>query len=158
MTDKEKKSTMKGFATNDQADYYSRITSITVNGKNGYELKGKFLDDLHKNAFSGTNGEDVVKDIEYFLKIVDLIDLPNWPTCSWREDGYCNRGNLPGAYIVGNMLHYQDLEWYNALKDNELKEEALRNKVIMEGLINDDVESNMKVGKVGTTLKLPMVS
>ncbi|GJZ21992.1 putative reverse transcriptase domain-containing protein [Tanacetum coccineum] len=54
-----------------------RITSITVNGKNAYELKGKFLDDLHKNAFSGTNGEDAVEHIEYFLKIVDPIDLPN---------------------------------------------------------------------------------
>ncbi|GKB44343.1 hypothetical protein Tco_0889285 [Tanacetum coccineum] len=241
------------------------ITSITVNGKNAYELKGKFLDDLHKNAFSGTNGEDAVEHIEYFLKIVDPIDLPNvnhdklrvvvfpisldywklendeieptndetsdleetnhdneqeigeifrietnlfdydtplcekfkefnyllkidpdvftkdiegfktydeynddwiyewnknvpwinekpwtdtrvwtepapvvhcckpfnyksgyseWPTCSWREDRYCNGGNLPRAYIVGNMLRYQDLEWYEALKDSELKEEA----------------------------------
>ncbi|GKA76630.1 hypothetical protein Tco_0783091, partial [Tanacetum coccineum] len=63
--------------TNDQADYYSRITSITVNGKNAYELKGKFLDDLHKNAFSGTHEEDAVEHIEYFLKIVDPIDLPN---------------------------------------------------------------------------------
>ncbi|GKE27241.1 hypothetical protein Tco_1442625, partial [Tanacetum coccineum] len=52
------------------------ITSITVNGKNTYELKGKFLDDLHKNSFSGTNGEDAVEHIEYFLKIVDPIDLP----------------------------------------------------------------------------------
>ncbi|GJX51779.1 reverse transcriptase domain-containing protein [Tanacetum coccineum] len=55
----------------------SWITCITVNGKNAYELKGKFLDDLHKNAFCGTNGEDAVEHIEYFLKIVDLIDLPN---------------------------------------------------------------------------------
>ncbi|GJR84711.1 hypothetical protein Tco_0155496 [Tanacetum coccineum] len=77
MADKEKKSTMKGFETNDQADYYSGITSIMVNGKNAYELKGKFLDDLHKNAFSGTNGEDAVEHIEYFLKIVDPVDLPN---------------------------------------------------------------------------------
>ncbi|GJZ77355.1 hypothetical protein Tco_0642027 [Tanacetum coccineum] len=77
MADKEKKSTMKGFATNDQADYYSGITIITVNGKNAYELKGKFLNDLHKNAFSGTNGEDTVEHIEYFLKIVDPIDFPN---------------------------------------------------------------------------------
>ncbi|GKB82336.1 hypothetical protein Tco_0949231 [Tanacetum coccineum] len=168
MADKEKKSTMKGFETNDQEYYYSGITSITVNGKNAYELKGKFLDDLHKNAFSGTNGEDAVEHIEYFLKIVDPIDLLNvnqdklrvvvfpislvgdawrcgyseWPTCNWKEDGYCNGGNLPGAYIVGNTLRYQDLEWYDALKDNELKEEALRNKAIMEGLINEDVESN----------------
>ncbi|GJZ77889.1 hypothetical protein Tco_0642561 [Tanacetum coccineum] len=77
MKDIEKNSTMKGFETNDQSDYYSGITSITVNGKNAYELKGKFLDDLHKNAFSGTNREDVVEHIEYFLKIVDPIDLPN---------------------------------------------------------------------------------
>ncbi|GJY66943.1 hypothetical protein Tco_0469181, partial [Tanacetum coccineum] len=227
----------------------------TVNEKNTYELKGKFLDDLHKNAFSETHGEDTVKHIKYFLKIVDPIDLPYvnqdklrvvvfpislagdawrwfdgikesitswklgsdeieptneetfdleetnhcdeeeiseifrietnlfdyetplcekfkefdyllkinhdlltkdingfktyeeykddwiyewnenipwWPTYSWKEDGYCNRGNLPGAYIVGNTLRYQDLEWYDALKDSELKDEALRNKAIME--------------------------
>ncbi|GKE73512.1 hypothetical protein Tco_1535553 [Tanacetum coccineum] len=63
--------------TNDQANYYLGITSIMVNGKNAYELKGKFIDDLHKNAFSGTNREDVAEHIEYFLKIVDPIDLPN---------------------------------------------------------------------------------
>ncbi|GKE27917.1 hypothetical protein Tco_1443301 [Tanacetum coccineum] len=229
MADKEAKSTTREFATNDQANYYSRITSIKVNGKNAYELKGKFLDDLHNNAFSGTSGEDAVKHIEHFLKIVDPIDLPNvyqdklrvvvfpillvgdawrwfdeikgsitswvdltakffgkyyppsrvnywklrsdeieptdegcsdleetnhddeqeivwtepalvvhcckpfndkngcseWPTCSWREDGYCNGGNLLGAYIVGNSLHYQDYEWYEALEDSKLKEEAL---------------------------------
>ncbi|GKB37402.1 hypothetical protein Tco_0882344 [Tanacetum coccineum] len=77
MTDMETKSTMKEFATNGQENYYSGITSITVNGKNAYELKGKFIDDLHKNAFDGTNGEDVVKYIEYFLKIVDPIDFVN---------------------------------------------------------------------------------
>nr|GEU57777.1 hypothetical protein [Tanacetum cinerariifolium] len=283
MADKEKKSTMKGFATNDQAYYYSGITSITVNGKNAYELKGKFLDDLHNNAFSGINEEDAIEHIEYFLKIIDPIDLPNvnqdklrvvifpislvgdawrcdeveptnentfnfketkqddeqeigkifkietnlfdyetslcekfkefnyllkidsdvltndivgfktydeykdpwiyewnknvswvhkkpwadtgvwteptsvlhcckpfnykngcseWLTYNWREDGYCNRENLPRAYIVGNTLRYQDLEWCDALKDSNLKEEALRNKAIMEGLINEDVESN----------------
>ncbi|GKC71289.1 hypothetical protein Tco_1117172 [Tanacetum coccineum] len=117
MVEKEAKSTTRKIVTNDQANYYLGITSITVNGKNAYELKGKFLDDLHKNAFSGTNGEDA------------------------REDGYCNRGNLPGAYIVGNTLRYQDLEWYDALKDSGLKEEALKNKAIMEGMIDDNYES-----------------
>ncbi|GJV20128.1 hypothetical protein Tco_1369148 [Tanacetum coccineum] len=77
MADKETKSTMKKLTTNGQADYYSGITSITVNGKNAYELKEKFLDDLHMNAFSGTNGEDAVEHIEYFFKVVDPIDLPN---------------------------------------------------------------------------------
>ncbi|GJW81870.1 hypothetical protein Tco_0145845 [Tanacetum coccineum] len=65
-----------------------------------------------------------------------------WPTYSWREDGYCNRGNLPDAYHIGNSLHYQDLEWYEALEDSKLKDKALRNKAIMEGLISDDESSN----------------
>ncbi|GKE78932.1 hypothetical protein Tco_1545052, partial [Tanacetum coccineum] len=66
-----------------------------------------------------------------------------WPTCGWREDGYCNGGNLPGAYIIGNLLHYQDYEWYEALEDEELKEKALRNKAIMEGTLDDDDEFKM---------------
>ncbi|GJV76229.1 hypothetical protein Tco_1507813 [Tanacetum coccineum] len=61
-----------------------------------------------------------------------------WPTCSWKDDGYCNGGNLPGAYIIGNQLHYQDYEWYEALEDCKLKDEALRNKAIMEGSIKED--------------------
>nr|GEX59087.1 hypothetical protein [Tanacetum cinerariifolium] len=85
---------MKGLTINDQANYYSVITSITIKGKNAYKLNGKFLDDLHNNAFSG------------------------------------------------NTLRYHDLEWYDDLKHSELKEEALRNNAIMEGLINKDVELN----------------
>ncbi|GJR69180.1 hypothetical protein Tco_0015245 [Tanacetum coccineum] len=49
-----------------------------------------------------------------------------WPTCSWMDDGYCNGGNLLGTYIIGNQLHYQDYEWYEALEDSKLKSEALR--------------------------------
>ncbi|GJY48917.1 hypothetical protein Tco_0438873 [Tanacetum coccineum] len=56
-----------------------------------------------------------------------------WLTCSCREDGYCNGGNFPRAYHIRNSLHYQDLERYEALEDSELKDEALRNNVIMEG-------------------------
>ncbi|GJT18077.1 hypothetical protein Tco_0876783 [Tanacetum coccineum] len=61
---------------------------------------------------------------------------------AWNEPTLVTHWNLPGAYIIGNSFHYKDLEWYEALKDIELKEEALRNKAIVEGLINDDVESN----------------
>ncbi|GJR18449.1 hypothetical protein Tco_0966976 [Tanacetum coccineum] len=61
-----------------------------------------------------------------------------WPTCSWMNDGYCNGGNLLGTFIIENQLHYQDYEWYEALEDSELKDEALRNKAIMEGFIKDD--------------------
>ncbi|GKA34556.1 hypothetical protein Tco_0720985, partial [Tanacetum coccineum] len=77
MADKERKSSMETFAPNDKAYYYFGITSITINEKNAYELKGKFLDDLQNNAFSGANGKDVVEHIEFYLKIIDLIKLPN---------------------------------------------------------------------------------
>ncbi|GJT29848.1 hypothetical protein Tco_1413382 [Tanacetum coccineum] len=70
-------------------------------------------------------------DMEYDPSNVDFTEC-------WRDDGYCNGVNLPGAYIVGNALHYQDFEWYEDLKDWKLKEEALINKAIMEGLIKDE--------------------
>ncbi|GKC60868.1 hypothetical protein Tco_1088466 [Tanacetum coccineum] len=195
MADKEAKSTTTKIVTNDQADYYSEITSIMMNGKNAYELKGKSLVDLHKNAFSGTNGEDTVEHIEYFLKIIDPINLPNvyrdklrvvvfpislagdawrwfdgikgsitniftkgalwdyWKlgsdeieptseeTFDLKETNHDDEQEI-GAYIVGNTLCYQDLEWRGALNDSELKDEALRYKAIMEGLIDEDDESS----------------
>nr|GEV06512.1 reverse transcriptase domain-containing protein [Tanacetum cinerariifolium] len=77
LSNKEKKSSMETFVLNDKADYYSGIKSITVNGKNAYDLREKFLDDPHNNAFSGTNRNDAVEHIEYYLKIIDPIRLPN---------------------------------------------------------------------------------
>ncbi|GKA02616.1 hypothetical protein Tco_0675397 [Tanacetum coccineum] len=71
-----------------------------------------------------------------------------WPTCSWMDDGYCNGGNSPGTYIIGNQLHYQDYEWYEALEYSKLKDEALRNKVIMEGFINDDDDKSRYEKKI----------
>ncbi|GJT26472.1 hypothetical protein Tco_0906747 [Tanacetum coccineum] len=187
---------MREFTANNQADYYSGITSILVNGKNSYELKGKFLDDLHKNAFSETHREDTVEHIEYFLKIVDPIDLPNpsrtgkvntliikWdPTNpkfeNWLASKFVyyktmdifTKGALWDYWKLGSdeikpaneetfdleETNHDDeqeineflglkqtyLEWYDALKDSELKDEALRNKAIMEGLIDEDNESS----------------
>ncbi|GKC10005.1 hypothetical protein Tco_1001615 [Tanacetum coccineum] len=77
MADKKVESSVEKCVLNDKAYYYSGIVSITVNGKNAYELKGKVLEDLHNNDFSRTNGKDAVEHIEYYLKIIDLIRLPN---------------------------------------------------------------------------------
>ncbi|GJY05308.1 hypothetical protein Tco_0371248 [Tanacetum coccineum] len=79
-------------------------------------------------------------EFNYLLKVDP--DLLTKDIMSWREDGYCNGGNFPSAYHIGNSLHYQDLEWYEALEDSELKDEALRNKDIMKGLISDDESGN----------------
>ncbi|GJT88518.1 hypothetical protein Tco_1070235 [Tanacetum coccineum] len=53
----------------------------------------------------------------------------------WKEP-------TPVKHHFRNTLRYQDLEWYDALKDSKLKEEALKNKAIMEGMIDDNDESS----------------
>ncbi|GJU24436.1 hypothetical protein Tco_1392273 [Tanacetum coccineum] len=53
-----------------------------------------------------------------------------------------NGQHVVGERMVINSLHYQDLEWYEALEDSELKDEALRNKAIIESLISDDESGN----------------
>ncbi|GJT30721.1 hypothetical protein Tco_0910996 [Tanacetum coccineum] len=75
MADKKTKSIMKDFTTNDHEDYYSGITCITVNGKNAYELKGKFLNDLHNNAFDGNNREDAFVELgDGLIRLKKTID------------------------------------------------------------------------------------
>ncbi|GKC48626.1 putative CCA tRNA nucleotidyltransferase 2 isoform X1 [Tanacetum coccineum] len=63
-----------------------------------------------------------------------LQEIPNTPYLIF---GYAI-SKLPRTYIIGNQLYYQDYEWYEALEESELKDEALRNKAIMEEIISDD--------------------
>ncbi|GKE16683.1 hypothetical protein Tco_1424260 [Tanacetum coccineum] len=65
-----------------------------------------------------------------------------WPTCNWKEDGYCNTGDLPGFVREGNSIRYEDYEWYHTIKDSELKEKALINKIILEESMNVMEESS----------------
>ncbi|GJR12710.1 hypothetical protein Tco_0795362 [Tanacetum coccineum] len=63
----------------------------------------------------------------------------------WTDDGeggYCNTRDLHGFFRDGNSIHYKDYEWYDMIKDNELKEEALINKRILEESMNVMEESS----------------
>ncbi|GKE66134.1 hypothetical protein Tco_1520295 [Tanacetum coccineum] len=70
------------------------------------------------------------------FKIGDI----EWPTCNSNEDGYCNGGNLPGIIRVGNMTYLQNYEWYEGLEDGDLKNEALKEKAILEGSLGHENE------------------
>ncbi|GJR12154.1 hypothetical protein Tco_0794806 [Tanacetum coccineum] len=204
MAGKEAKSTTRKIVTNDQADYYSGITSIMINGKNAYELKGKFLDDLHKNDFSGTHREDAFvyyKTIDIFTKGAlwdywklgsDEIEPTNEETANLEETNHDDEQEIGEILrIETNLFDYEtplcekfkefnyllkidpDLltkdikgfktykeykddwiyEWnenvpwvhekpWTKIGDCKMKEKALRNKAVMEGLINDDDESS----------------
>ncbi|GJZ40254.1 hypothetical protein Tco_0586817, partial [Tanacetum coccineum] len=48
-----------------------------------------------------------------------------------------------GINAKGNLIHYEDFEWYATLEDSELKDEALNNKAILEESINVEGESIM---------------
>ncbi|GJV13339.1 hypothetical protein Tco_1354880 [Tanacetum coccineum] len=129
----DKEETAKNFKIETDVFYYETPLCLAFNEYN-YLLKVDL--DL------------LTKDIIGFKTYKDYKD--DW-IYEWNKnvpwDGYCNGGNLPGAYHIGNSLHYQDLEWYEALEDSELKDEALRNKAIMEGLISDDESSNDLIEK-----------
>ncbi|GJV95528.1 putative reverse transcriptase domain-containing protein [Tanacetum coccineum] len=71
---------------------------------------------------------------EPFLREVQIKEKFNFIESVFPD---INTACLVGvAGILTTLL--QDLEWYEALRDSELKDEALRNKAIMEGLISDD--------------------
>ncbi|GJU07231.1 hypothetical protein Tco_1123661 [Tanacetum coccineum] len=63
-----------------------------------------------------------------------------WPACNWKEDRYCNTIDLPGLIREGNLIRYEDYEWYNTIEDSELKVEALNIKRILGELINEKEE------------------
>ncbi|GJZ17846.1 hypothetical protein Tco_0553969 [Tanacetum coccineum] len=97
------------------------------------------------------------KEFNYLLKInsdVLTSDIVGFKTYDEYKDDWIYEWNKNVPWVYEKpwtdtgvwtepppVVHYY-LEWYNALKDSELKEEAARNKAIMEGLINEDVESN----------------
>ncbi|GJU40961.1 hypothetical protein Tco_1193918 [Tanacetum coccineum] len=126
---------MEEFTINDKANYYSGITSIMVNGKRAYELKGKFLDDLRNNAFSETNGEDAVEHIEYSLKIVNPINLPNMNYERLRLSVF-------PISLVGNAS-----EWFDEFKevsDEEYSDAKEAN--------NDDEQETSEIFRIETNL------
>ncbi|GKD79853.1 hypothetical protein Tco_1342474 [Tanacetum coccineum] len=102
---------------------------------------------VHKKSWTDDGAWKEPAPVEHYCEPFNYKNgCSEWPTCSWRDDGYCNGGNLPGANIVGNALCYQDFEWYEALKDGKLKEEALKNKAIMEGIIKDEDNESSNEG------------
>nr|GEY59791.1 hypothetical protein [Tanacetum cinerariifolium] len=60
-----------------QADYGSGVARPKTEDKDSFELKEKFLKELHDNTFSDLDHEDANEHIEKVLEIVDLFHIPN---------------------------------------------------------------------------------
>ncbi|GKB70369.1 hypothetical protein Tco_0931781 [Tanacetum coccineum] len=86
------------------------------------------------------------KEFNYLLKIDPnflIKDIEGFKTYDEYKDDwiYERNENMPWVHEKP-WTDTGDYEWYKALEDEELKEEALRNKAIMEGFIDDDDESS----------------
>ncbi|GJV22693.1 hypothetical protein Tco_1375388 [Tanacetum coccineum] len=134
-------------------DHRSILTDSKEYIKRDMEARGDDEVELTDEKSSDSEDEDEVAEI--FRIETNVFDIET-PLCRTfkefnyllqidpdRDDGYCNGGNLPRTYIAGNTLRYQDFEWHKALKDGKLKEEALKNKAIMDEIIEgEDNESS----------------
>ncbi|GJT23002.1 VIER F-box protein 2 [Tanacetum coccineum] len=81
-------------------------------------------------------------EFNYLLQIdPDLLtkDIEGFKTYEEYKDDWIYEWNKDVPWVDEKpWTDIGDYEWYEALKDSELKEQALRNKAIMEGLISDD--------------------
>ncbi|GKF42995.1 hypothetical protein Tco_0126337, partial [Tanacetum coccineum] len=57
-------------------NYGSGVVRPKINDKTHFELKGKYLKELHENTFSGSEHEDANEHIEKVLEIIDLFHIP----------------------------------------------------------------------------------
>ncbi|GJU54280.1 hypothetical protein Tco_1227994 [Tanacetum coccineum] len=114
---------------------YKTMDHYTMKALWIYWIRGDDEVELTDEEFS--DNEDEIAEV--FRIDTNIFDYET-PICSaFNKFNYLSKvGNLPGTFIIENQLHYQDYEWYKALEDSELKDEALRNKAIIEGFIKDD--------------------
>ncbi|GJT12028.1 hypothetical protein Tco_0859070 [Tanacetum coccineum] len=129
---------MEEFTTNDKANYYSGIASIMVNGKRAYELKGKFLDDLRNNAFSGTNEEDAIT-------VTNAIrDLSNSMFEKWLASKFAN-------HMIMDPFTKKVL-WDFWIKSNDHEEVADEGFFDDEEGNNDDEQETTEIFRIETNL------
>ncbi|GJX56416.1 hypothetical protein Tco_0286313 [Tanacetum coccineum] len=96
--------------------YEVKVANIPCDSKMDDDSEHEADDDL------GIPGDDEDEIAEVFRIDTNIFDYET-PLCS--------------AFNEFNYL-LKDYEWYEAMQDSELKDEALRNKAIMEGPINED--------------------
>nr|GEU48630.1 VIER F-box protein 2 [Tanacetum cinerariifolium] len=88
----------------------------------------KYISWVHKKPWTDNGVWEEPILVKHYCKPSNYKNrCSKWLTCSWKDDGYCIGGNFPGAYIVGNTLCYQDLDWRmdgyeDAVHDHEERE------------------------------------
>ncbi|GKA40055.1 hypothetical protein Tco_0732648, partial [Tanacetum coccineum] len=69
--------TMEQYMSKTRADYGLGVARPNIKDKDNFELKGRFLKELHTNTFNGPDHEDTNEHIKKVLEIVDLFHILN---------------------------------------------------------------------------------
>ncbi|GJT68961.1 hypothetical protein Tco_1028247 [Tanacetum coccineum] len=85
---------------------------------------------------------EAFKEFNYLLQIYPYLltkDIEGFKTYNGYKDDWIYEWNKDVPWVDEKpWTNAKDYEWYEALEDSKLKDEALRYKTIMEGFINED--------------------
>ncbi|GJV69574.1 hypothetical protein Tco_1485083 [Tanacetum coccineum] len=65
-----------------------------------------------------------------------------WPTCNWKRKNIAMEEIFRGVIQIGDEIYFESYEWYKNLEYDELKDEALRCKAMLEESMNVEEESS----------------
>ncbi|GJZ55900.1 hypothetical protein Tco_0611093 [Tanacetum coccineum] len=118
---------------NDLFTYEVEVANIPCNSKMDDDSEHKSDDDM------GYDPSDIRGDDEVELTDEESSDNDDEIAEAFRIDTNIFDYETP-LYLAFNEFNYllKDYKWYEALEDCKLKDEALRNKAIMEGSIKED--------------------
>ncbi|GJW04023.1 hypothetical protein Tco_1562879 [Tanacetum coccineum] len=128
---------------NKSFDKVQKAFDKTMGWKDSFVLLGSKDFMIETNLFNyETSLCKEFKEFNYLLKIdPDLLtkDIKGFKTYEEFKEDWIYEWNKDVPWVDEKpWIDTGDYEWYKALEDSELKENALRNKAIMEGLIDDD--------------------
>ncbi|GJV85869.1 hypothetical protein Tco_1525767 [Tanacetum coccineum] len=101
-------------------DYGLGIARPKIDDKAHFELKGRFLIELHDNAFSEINGEDAMEHIENFLEIVDSLNMNHKTMDEYSKNAlwnYWRNGNDEEVITDSELSNPRD---DNLIEENEI--------------------------------------
>ncbi|GJZ27980.1 hypothetical protein Tco_0572627 [Tanacetum coccineum] len=108
--------------SNTRSEYGSGVARPKIDANAQFELKGKFLKELHDNTFSGSEHEDVSKHIEKVLEIVDLFNISNITQdqlmlhiLNWSRKPLAQKRTSWFDHNMGSLKNEEVILFYNGL-------------------------------------------
>ncbi|GJY30272.1 hypothetical protein Tco_0413767 [Tanacetum coccineum] len=118
---------------------YKTMDHYTMKALWIYWIRG---DDEVELTDEESDDEDEIAEIQAYLQRIfwGLRPMKITKTTESMNGTRTYHGSMRSHGLTLDVRNGQhvDYEWYEAMKDSELKDKALRNKAIMEGLINED--------------------